>query len=130
MNAHNRIHPLGEQFGDGTVGTETTVSERDIALVEAIVLLAEEAAFVDMLVALSQIQKRTTGEAEATNEFGHGEPTTLGLIGVLRPYGLVLRGVWHGHAGAIDDFDMAAQPQLFGVDPTLQFCGGVGLDVV
>lgn len=93
-------------------------------------LLAEEAAFVDMLVAFLQIQERTTGEAEAPHQFGNGKPAPVSLIGGLRPYSLVFGGIRHGDACAIDDFHMAAQPQLLRVDSPLQLPGRLGLDIV
>jgi len=119
MDAHNRINTLELQLGDGQVGTEATIGERDVAFVKEPVLLAEEATFVDMLITLCQIQECPAGKAEATDQFRGGEPAAVGLIAALRPYRLVFGGVGHGYAGAVDDFDMSAQPQLFGPDPAL-----------
>lgn len=130
MNAHNCINPLGEQFGNRAVGAESTVGKRNVTYVEKVVLPAEKAAFMDMLVALCHVQKRTAGKTEAAHQFSNRKPAPLGLIGVLRPYGLVFFGVGHGNAGAVDDLDMAAQPQLFGADSSFQLLGRMLLDVV
>ena len=130
MNTHHGVDAFGEQFSDGTVRTKSSVGERNIAVAQKTVLLAEEAALVDMLVTFLQPQQRPTGETEAPHQFCNGKPAPLGLIGVLRPYSLVFGRVGHGNAGAVDDFDMAAQPQLLGDDTSLKLPGRVGLDIV
>jgi len=83
-----------------------------------------------MLITLRQIQECTTGKTEAPHEFGNRKPAPLGLIGVLRPYGLVFRGIGHRHAGPIDDLDMPVQPQLIGTDSSLQLVSRMLLDVL
>ncbi len=130
VNAHHSIDPLGQQFGDGAVRTKSAIGERNVAFFEKIVLLSEEAALVDMLVTFLQAQQRPAGEAKEPHQFGNGKSAPVGLIGMLGPYGLVFRRVGHGDACTVDDFDVAAQPQLLGDDSPLQLFGRVGLDIV
>ena len=82
-----------------------------------------------MLSTLGPVEQGTAGQAEAADEFGDGEAAPLFLVGGLREGLLIGRGVRHGDTGAIDDLDVATAPELIGRDASLEFVGGVPVNV-
>ena len=80
--------------------------------------LPKELTFVHAEGAAGKMQERSAFEAEKTHQFHHGKAACFLLIGRLRIGSLILRGVGHRQAGAIDDFDLAGKPATL--------TGGVG----
>jgi hypothetical protein len=90
--------------------------------------LAEEFAFVDVQVTLCPVKESPACQAEAANEFDGGEAAALLLIGRLRENPLIFRGIRHGQAGAVDDLDVSAAPELIGPCAALEFIGGMPMN--
>ena len=119
MQAHDGVDTRPQQEGDVDIGTEAAVGENDIAGEEESEELAEQFAFMHAQGTLGPVKQGAAGQAEATDEFGDGEAAALLLVGRLRESPLIAGCVGHGDAGAVDDFDASAAPELFAADPPL-----------
>ena len=75
------------------------------------------------------MQERSAFEAEKTHQFHHGKPAPFLLIGRLRIGRLILRGVRHRQAGAIDDFDLAGKPAALAGGVGFHALSEMGVDV-
>lgn len=128
MQAHDGVDAGAPQGGDGGIGAESPVGEDDVVGQEEGEELAEQLAFMHMLVALGPVQPGAAGEAEASDDLGDGEAAAPLLVGGLRESLLILRRVGHGDAGSVDDRDAPAAPELLLRDAPLQFVGGVAMD--
>ncbi|MDA1044294.1 MAG: hypothetical protein O3C57_03615 [Verrucomicrobia bacterium] len=103
MDAHNRIDAFGEEFGNGTVGTEAAVGKGHVAFVKEPVLLAEEATFVDMLITLCHrgkssarkgAQRDARVEPESPDGFAAASQKTIDSPGKTTRERIILNGAY------------------------------------
>ena len=118
MQSQKAIDAAAQQRSHGKEGAESAVAQNDVPLAEMRPELPKELTFVHAKGAAGKIQERSAFEAEKTHKFHHGKAACFFLIGRLRIGSLILRGVRHRQAGAIDDFDLAGKPAAL--------TGGVG----
>ncbi|MGA7213405.1 MAG: hypothetical protein WBX20_04285 [Terrimicrobiaceae bacterium] len=115
MQSQKAIDAAAQQRSHGKEEAETAVAQNDAEMGPE---LPKELTFVHAEGAAGKMQERSAFEAEKTHQFHHGKAACFLLIGRLRIGSLILRGVGHRQAGAIDDFDLAGKPATL--------TGGVG----
>jgi hypothetical protein len=113
MATKDTIDTLTLEQDKGGKGTEVTVSEHDLAPLEVRAKLLEEALFMIMEVADAIAAHRTGGQRHEGHQTQDGK-AAAGLL--LRGLGIVVLiglGIRQSNAGAIDDMDLSAPPQVF-----------------
>jgi hypothetical protein len=98
---------------EGGKGPEVTVAEYNLTPLEVRAKLLEEALFMIVEVADAIAAYRTGGQGHEGHQTQDGK-ATAGLL--LRRLGIVLLmglGIRQSNAGAIDDMDLSAPPQVF-----------------
>src|ERR1700693_474506 len=81
-------------------------------------------------VVVGHLQKRSALQAEKANDF-ELRKTTAGLLAtILWPLELVGSRIWHRQAGAIDNFDASAQPELLVGDLAFELLGHLGANLL
>jgi hypothetical protein len=128
MLAHDRIDVFSAKGCDVHVGTEAAIGEQDIVGLKEAKELSEQFVFVYVQCSLGPVQQSATVQAEAADELGRGESAAFLLGGGLRESPLVLGCIGHRNAGAVNDFDAAAAPELIVAHTAMEFVGGVAMD--
>ena len=129
MQSHKAIDAAAQQRSHGKEGAETAVAQNDVPFAKMRPELPKEPTLVHAQGAAGKMQERSAFEAEKACQFHHGKAASFLLIGRLRIGSLVLRGVGHGQAGAIDDFDLAGKPAALAGGVGFHALSEMGVDV-
>jgi hypothetical protein len=115
MQTKDTGHTAQEQQGQEHVAAETAVGHDQVAGFELIEQFLQEAQFVLVLVAFGVIEQGASGQTEDAHQLQERKTTTGFLLAGLGISPLVFLGVRQTSAGAVDEFDPPAVPELAGL---------------
>ena len=112
------VHTRNHQRGDQKVVVVQRIGQHHVARAQGLEHLAHQVVLTSAFALVRPdggIQRRTGGQADHHNQSGQRESHASRLCAGLGIHGLVLRGIGHGQAGAIDQLDRSTTPQPLGV---------------